>query len=364
LGLGLVALGLLATTSVGRAQERPAPTRFDVADGVWLFRTAPYGDFGLDGNSIAIAGDSAVLVFDTNGTPAAATAVLAEIERLTPLPVRWVVNSHWHWDHWYGTEVYRDAFPNVKVVAQEKTRALMMGPALEFNRPGIEEQLPGYQAMLEKRVADDEAATPQPEELPRLRQTLGDLRFFLAQKENVRLVIPDVAFTDRLPIDLGGRVVEVLNYGRAITPGDAFLWLPDERILVTGDLLIDPVTFALDAYPTEWLDVLERLDDLDARILVPGHGAPMHDETHLHDTEDAIRRVIELGREAKARGLDADSAKEEIYPRLHDVMVRISNDDAQVNAEFKTQFLDWLLHRVYDELDGPLTDSIAPIPPS
>ena len=47
-----------------------------------------------------------MLVFDTNGTPSAAAAVLAEIRKLTPQPVRYVVNSHWHWDHWYGTEVY------------------------------------------------------------------------------------------------------------------------------------------------------------------------------------------------------------------------------------------------------------------
>jgi glyoxylase-like metal-dependent hydrolase (beta-lactamase superfamily II) len=177
-------------------------------------------------------------------------------------------------------------------------------------------------------------------------------------------VLPDVTFTDRLRIDLGGRVVEVLNYGRAITPGDAFLWLPDDRVLVTGDLLIDPVTFALGAYPTEWLLVLERLDALDARVLVPGHGSPMRDETHLHATEDAIRQVLSLGKAEKARGLDVDVAKEAIYPELHDVMVRITADDPRVNDDFKTLFLDWLLHRVYDELDGPLTDSIAPIRPS
>ncbi len=50
-----------------------------------------------------------VLVFDTNGTPAAAEAVLSEIRKLTEQPVKYVVNSHWHWDHWYGAEVYRKA---------------------------------------------------------------------------------------------------------------------------------------------------------------------------------------------------------------------------------------------------------------
>src|SRR5215471_7592095 len=120
------------------AQKRTAPTRTEIAPGIHLFATAPYGDAGLDGNSIAIISSDGVLVFDTNGTPAASAAVLAQIRTLTDRPVRYVVNSHWHWDHWYGTETYLQAFPDLRIVAHEKTRALMAGPALEFNRPGLE----------------------------------------------------------------------------------------------------------------------------------------------------------------------------------------------------------------------------------
>src|SRR5204863_941660 len=83
----------------------PPPLHTEVAPGVHLFQTQPYGDVGLDGNSVAIVGDDGVLVFDANGTPAAARAVLAEIRKLTKLPVRYLVYSHWHWDHWYGAEV-------------------------------------------------------------------------------------------------------------------------------------------------------------------------------------------------------------------------------------------------------------------
>ena len=138
----MAALALvIAITSV--APNRPAPARTEIADGVFLFRTAPYGEVGLDGNSIVIVSNDGVLVFDTNGTPAAAAAVLAEIRTLTRQPVRYVVNSHWHWDHWYGTEVYQQAFPDVRIIAHEKTRTMMAGPALDFNRPGLETQLPG-----------------------------------------------------------------------------------------------------------------------------------------------------------------------------------------------------------------------------
>src|SRR5437660_7708779 len=151
-------------------EGRPAPTQVAIARGVYLFMSRPYGDVGLDGNSIAILGRDGVLVFDTNGTPAAAAAVLAEIRKLTPLPVRYVVNSHWHWDHWYGTEAYTRAFPEVRVVAHEKTREMMMGPALEFNRPGLERQLPDYISSLERKIA----AAPPPADVPRLQALLEE----------------------------------------------------------------------------------------------------------------------------------------------------------------------------------------------
>ena len=129
----LVALRLVLTPTLGTAQVLDPPKRVQVAEGVYVFMTPPYGDVGLDGNSVVIVSTAGVLVFDANGTPAAAEAVLAEIRKLTDKPVKYVVNSHWHWDHWYGTEVYKKAFPGVHVITHEKTRELMMGPAIAFN---------------------------------------------------------------------------------------------------------------------------------------------------------------------------------------------------------------------------------------
>src|SRR3954468_13082118 len=144
---------MLCLLAVGSSAQTPAaPARTELAPGIFLFSGGGYGDVGLDGNSIVVSSRDGVLVFDTNGTPSASAVVLAEIRKLTDQPVRWIVNSHWHWDHWYGTETYQRAFSDVRIVAHEKTRALMMGPALEFNRPGIETQLPNYLKNLAQRA--------------------------------------------------------------------------------------------------------------------------------------------------------------------------------------------------------------------
>src|SRR6059058_2153219 len=87
-GILIVLVPLLAMIG-GGDDVRPSPERITVADGVYLFVSKPYGDVGLDGNSIAIVGNEAVLVFDTNGTPASAAQVLTQIRAITSRPVRY-----------------------------------------------------------------------------------------------------------------------------------------------------------------------------------------------------------------------------------------------------------------------------------
>jgi cyclase len=347
-----LALSLLPLTSAG--QSRPAPTRTEIAPGIFLFATAPYGDVGLDGNSIAILSSDGVLVFDTNGTRDASAAVLAQIRALTDKPVRWIVNSHWHWDHWYGTETYVRAFPGVHIVTHEKNRQMMEGPALDFNRPFMDEQLPAYIKSVEARAAAS----------PDLASLVAADKAFYDEKKNVRPVPANVTFSDRMMIELGERHIEVLNYGRGVTPGDTFVYLPEEKVLLLGDLIVNPITFALSGYPTEWLRVLERIDRLDADVIVTGHGAPLRDKALLHETMDVFRVLLREGKAAKEHGMTADQARDAIYPRLHDLMVAITGDNAARNAAFKQQLVDWYLHRVYEELDGPLTDAIAAPPKS
>lgn len=341
-----------------QAPDRPAPVKTQVADGVFLFQTTPYGEVGLDGNAVVIVSNDGVLVFDSNGTPAAAEAVLREIRAMTSQPVRYVVNSHWHWDHWYGTEVYRRAFPQVQVIAHEKTRQMMMGPALAFNQPGLDSQLPEYIGMLEKRLA----SLPASPEATALSDRIAGHTWFLAQKRGVQHTFPDVTFTDQLTLHLGDREVQVRHRERAVTPGDAFLYLPKERLLVAGDLLVNPVSFALSVYPSGWVKTLEWMDALDATTIVPGHGDVLRDERLLHATLEIFRRLIAFGPGAKARGLTAFQASDEVFPALHDVMVVLTDDEPGRNAAFRGQLVEWFMHRVYEELDGPLSDAIAPIP--
>lgn len=349
-----LALGLASPLT---AQGHSSLVETEVAPGVYLFATPPYSDVGLDGNSVVILSDDGVLVFDSNGTPAAAAAVLARIRSLTSQPVRYLVHSHWHWDHWYGVEVYRAAFPGLVIISHEKSRELMAGPALAFNQPGLDVQLPRHIKVVEDRRASGKDTAGLDEHLARDR-------FFLAQKRAARHTLANLTFRDSLTLHLGTRVIKLLHHDRAITPGDAFLHLPAERIVVTGDLLINPVTFALFSYPSGWIRTLERIDALDAALLVPGHGPAMRDEGLLKATLELLRRQVTLGRAAKAGGSSVEQARAAILADSTVLVLRerITGGEASRNDAFALYLVDWFVRRLYQELDGPLDDRIPGAP--
>ncbi|MBC7897908.1 MAG: MBL fold metallo-hydrolase [Cytophagaceae bacterium] len=355
---------LLLPGSVRAQAAHPAPSKLEIGEGIYLFQTAPYGDAGLDGNSVVIVTEEGVLVFDSNGTPAAAEAVLAEIRKITPAPIKYLVNSHWHWDHWYGAEVYKKAFPELQVITHERTRQLMAGPAVAFNQPGLDEQLPGHIAQLESQLLRAKvSATPVPG-VAGLEAHLARDRWFLQQKRGVKHTLATITFSDSLTIHLGPRTIQVLHHDRAITPGDTYLYLPKEKVLVMGDLLINPITFALFCYPTGWIKTLKALARLDAVVLVPGHGGPLADKALLHATIALLEREQQLAREAKGRGENVDQAKATILADARVLALRttITGSDARRNDAFALYLVDWFVTRVYQELDGTLDDSIPRTP--
>jgi glyoxylase-like metal-dependent hydrolase (beta-lactamase superfamily II) len=156
----------------------------------------------------------------------------------------------------------------------------------------------------------------------------------------------------------------VKHTDRAITPGDAWLWLPDERIAVLGDLLINPITFALFCYPSGWIRTLDAIDALDATVLVPGHGMPMRDESLLRETRALLVRERSLAAGAKRRGVSVDQAKTEVLADAEVLRHReaITGGVAARNDAFSLYLVDWFIRRVYQELDGTLDDSILRIP--
>jgi glyoxylase-like metal-dependent hydrolase (beta-lactamase superfamily II) len=362
----VLAVSIVALSSAAPALAvvpPPGPKRTQPVSGVHVFESPKYSDVGLDGNSVAIITSEGVVVFDANGTPEAARAVLQGIRKITKQPVRYLVLSHWHWDHWYGAEVYAKEFPGLVIVAHEKSRALMAGPAVEFNQPGLDAQLPMHIEQMEK-VAETARRELKHVEATRFEAHAAEDRKFLLAKRTAKLTLPTKTFTDSLDLTLGGRRILVRHPGRAITPGDAYLHLPDDRLLVTGDLLVNPITFALFCDPSGWISALEQLDAKDATWIVPGHGAPLKGEQLLHDTRELLVRQRQLALALKREGRSVEEAKADVLRdeevrRLREAIVGL---DPNEQSYFDLYLVDWFVRRVYDEADGKIDDRIPAMP--
>src|SRR6478609_1851802 len=274
-----------------------------IAEGVYLFTTTPYADVGLSGNSVAILSDDGVLVFDSGATPETAATVLAEIRKLTSKPVRYLVNSHWHWDHWGGNETYQAAFPGLQIITHEKTRELMLTVEPRWNDKGLKEDLPQFLDGFEKQIAAARAKNAPPERIKAAEERLAADRNFLAQKLALHKTYPNVTFSDSMTIFMGAREIQVLH-AQAITTGDTYLYLPKEKVLVTGDILLNPYPFAIGGtYPAEWLKTLEKFAALAPDVIISGHGDVETSTDFLRGNIALFQEVMQQVKSDKAKGM-------------------------------------------------------------
>jgi glyoxylase-like metal-dependent hydrolase (beta-lactamase superfamily II) len=225
--------------------------------------------------------------------------------------VRFVINTHWHDDHVIGNGVYADAFPGVAFVGHASTRARILdtvAPSLDRNRTAYAEALADLERLLEKGVgADGKPMTPQARTAnDRLAQLY---RGFLAEMPRMRIVAPDVIVDDELTIVRGEREIRVLFLGRGNTAGDLVVHMPKEGIVATGDLLVQPVPFAFGSYPSDWSGTLARLEVLQPRVMMPGHGPVLRDMTFLTAVREALSALSAQIRDAVAKGMTLEQAR-------------------------------------------------------
>jgi cyclase len=230
---------------------------------------ARVGVHPLQPNSGIVVGDGGVLVVDSGYSAAAGRELLADIRRVTSLPVTCVVISHHHFDHAWGNEVFAGA----TVIGHANARSMMLG------------ETDGYK----QRMIDY---------APTSSQWYGLGADDLAQQlAETRITPPDTAFDDRMIADLPGRHVELLHFGAGHTSGDTLVYLPESGVLFGGDLICNHVfPNAMDGDPLHWPEVLEQVDRLDIDAVVPGHG-PVGGRSVLRDFSGCLSSVTaEVGR--------------------------------------------------------------------
>jgi len=236
-----------------------------------------------DPNTGIIVGDDAVLVADTQATPVMAQEVIRRIRQVTAKPIRYVVLTHYHAVRVLGASAYGAEH----IIASEDTRELIV----------------------ERGEADMKSEI---ERFPRL---------FQAVESVPGLTWPTLTFRGEMTLWLGTLEVKLMQLGRGHTKGDTVVWLPSERIMLSGDLVEYGATpYAGDAYFEDWPKTLDAIAALEPRKLVPGRGAalmtPDQVREGLAQTRAFISDLYAAVKRDAAAGRDLRSVYQRAYSEL------------------------------------------------
>ncbi|MFQ5879818.1 MAG: MBL fold metallo-hydrolase [Dehalococcoidia bacterium] len=245
-------------------------------------------------NAGVIVGPDGAMAIDALMVPSMARAFLAEIKRVTSVPVQHLVNTHHHGDHVYGNETIGACH----IISHTYCRQ-------EMERTGIP---------TEEAMAEIERVMRTPWIRPQWRRELLQ----------TKLALPTITFEDRMVLHYGDTVIELLYLGVAHTYGDVVAYLPQHRLLFAGDLAFYYVTpLALQGHVSGWIRVIDRINALDIETIVPGHG-PIGAKKELAQMRDYLALLRREARRCYRQGMDVEEAARSI---------RVGRFDRWVNPE-------------------------------
>jgi glyoxylase-like metal-dependent hydrolase (beta-lactamase superfamily II) len=289
-----------------------------VAEGVYAaVRKEPPG-LTVNANSVFIINADDVIVVDTTLTPGSARELLAELRRLTTKPVRYVINTHWHDDHIMGNQVYAEAFPGVEFIAHARTREYLPTTGLSNRKQAMSEQgYPGFIAALKNRLEKNKSVFGGPMDEEERATYASDIRIaerYMAENPSARIVLPTITLEDRLTLYRGSRTIDIRYLGRGHTSGDIVVHLPQEGIVIAGDLVMWPVPYVGNpqSHPGDWSQTLEKLLALHPTAIIPGHGPVLRDDSYVRQMAKlfaSIKQQVEAG---VARGEKLEQIRKEV----------------------------------------------------
>ena len=278
-----------------------------IAEGVY------YATGGFGSNNVVIVNDQDVLLVDDGTTPAAAHAFLDDIKIITKKPVRYVVNTHFHYDHTDGNSVFG---PEVQIIAHEFVRSAISTFDVLNREPFVTSQKTAVPARIDA-LTKQIAAENDPQKKAALQKDLATARSIQNQLKEIKPTPPNVTYSSKLVLYSGSREIQLLFLGRGHTAGDTVVFLPRERIVCTGDLMESRLAYMGDAFFDEWVTTLEALKKLDFALVLPGHGVPFGDKGLITAYQSYLTDVTKKVGDLRAQGATPEQAAQRVDLTSH-----------------------------------------------
>jgi glyoxylase-like metal-dependent hydrolase (beta-lactamase superfamily II) len=274
-----------------------------------IYRADAPGTPGINSTSWVFINDADVVVTDSEGSPASAQSLLAGVASVTSKPVRYLVDTHFHIDHAYGSA----ALPSsVQIIGSDFTRRMLLGPEA---RQGVTfrnftDPIPGRIENLRKQIA----AEADPQKKATLEGQLASQEATLkVYSGNFPLVPPSVTVKSTMSLWSGNKEFQIMWIGRAHTAGDLVVYVPAERAAASGDILFKSmVGWQGDAFPNDHPATLDALKKLDLDLILPGHGDHIQGraniDTAIGNMQAYLREEWRQASDAKKAGASPDDA--------------------------------------------------------
>ena len=307
-----------------------------------IYHAVGTGNLTVGCNGSVIINENDVLLVDSHLTPAASWALMQELENITDKPVRYVINTHFHFDHVHGNQAFGD---DVEIIGHKYTREQLVAGASKEGRAwemfvveGIPQRIQQAESKLETAIdATDTDAEAE------ARKQLAVHTNYRDATNAIVATPPTMTLTKQMTLTRGGREIQLWFFGRGHTGGDVVVYLPEEKVIATGDLVTNGIAYMGNAYLSEWADTLDAVKELDFDVVLPGHGAAFEGKEKIAHFQAYLRDLWTNIVAKHEAGVSADEAAKTI--------------DLTSHAEHFTQIEGPGVHphaveRVYALLDG------------
>ena len=266
-----------------------------VANGVYFARARPQAMINC--NAAIFVRSKDVVVVDAHSKPSAAASLITQIKReVTPKPVRYVINTHFHWDHTQGDHAYRAAEDKIDFIASAATKQLMSElavPRVKASVGGVPHEIDA----LNSQAAHASSAAEKAYCAEQIRQ----LKDYQAELDNYTLELPTITFDKSYLLQDPAFDLHIEFHGHAHTAGDVVVYCPQARAIATGDVIHGFVPNIADGFPRMWPGTIDSIGGAGFNTIMPGHAALQTGRivmTNLRNYIEELTGKVEQGKSA------------------------------------------------------------------
>ena len=295
--------------AAGQAGEAKLFDLEKAADGVYFAKARPQAMINCNGAVFVRSKD--VVVVDAHSKPSAAASLVAQIRReITDKPVRYVVNTHFHWDHMQGDQAYKETGQKVDIIASSTTKKLMSDLSVARMKESLE-QIPPEIEKFKKRAESSTSAAEKAFCAEQIRQ----IEAYQAEMKDFTLDLPSITFDDSYALPDPTYDLHLEFHGHAHTAGDVFVFCPQRRALATGDASHGWLPNLGDGYPHDWPATIDKVMKADFKYVLGGHGPMQPDRTIMTNQRNYIEELTGKVEESKRDGLSVQEMQKRITVR-------------------------------------------------